>query len=257
MKCRVTVFCPEPLFIQTLLKSRGHLLLKGPNDLRPVRCQGGLATSVISINIHLLGSMKGSGQSLVKEAKLFSKDCDQRPTGIQRLSIMTDSLLHSPKNWPVLGLLKCSVQNISVFGYCREATANGETIGRDQWVSKVILPVFGLLLSDMVGHFALRDLGSLVLRLLNWRTESGLGRNYFSRGRKPLKEEEARALNQVSLLCSTKNRRLLCPRKDFTGVISCIAKNNSRIFQLLNLGLIYITRVLSLWWLSMNMILNI
>lgn len=135
----------------TLLKSRGHLLLKGPNDLRPVHCQGGLATSVISINIHLLGSMKGSGQSLVKEGKLFSKDCDERPRGIQRLSTVTFSLSHSPKNWPVLSLLKCSFQNVFVYDDILRALGSIPGSHVFAWCMNVKSAVWNLSISSKQG----------------------------------------------------------------------------------------------------------
>lgn len=59
---------------------------------------------------------------------------DERATGIKLLSRITDSLLHIPENWPVLGLRKCCFQNTNLSGHWREPTANGETTGYDQWI---------------------------------------------------------------------------------------------------------------------------
>lgn len=84
----MTVLCPECLLIQTLLKSRGRVTPvteKGPGDLWPDCHQGGLTTSVISISIDLLWSIKRLGQNLVKEGKLLSKDGDEGTTVIKRL----------------------------------------------------------------------------------------------------------------------------------------------------------------------------
>lgn len=207
---------------------------------------------------------KWLGQNLVKEGKLISKNWDERTTRIKQLSTMTNSLLHDPQNRPVLGLPKCCFQNINPSGYWREATANADNIGWEEWNLMTNSKWFCFSLSSQGfkyggtsqdGAIALRDLRSLVL-FWTWETESGLAGNYFSRGHKALQEREARALNQGSLLHFTKNRCLLCSREDFTGGMSCTAKSSSGISQLSRLESVHITRVLSLQWLSMNMRLS-
>lgn len=86
MKCKVTMFYCKCLLILTISKSRSlsddwvpPVSGKGPNDLRPDCCWGGMATSVIFISIHFFWPIKRLGQNLVREGKLLSKKQMKEP----------------------------------------------------------------------------------------------------------------------------------------------------------------------------------
>lgn len=179
------MFHSECLLIQNFLKSRGWsenqgppITGKGPNDLWLDCHQGGLDTSVISISIHLLWPMNRPEQNLVKEGKLLLR---WKNHWNQRLSRITESLLHIPENWPVLGLRNVA----SRIPTCQGTGENPQQMVRPlgmisrSWQQKQSdsASLSTPRLWYTIGHcqdwaFALRELELLVLRLLyfrNWK----------------------------------------------------------------------------------------
>lgn len=217
----MTVLYPECLLIQTLLKSRGRVTPvteKGPGDLWPDCHQGGLTTSVISISIDLLWSIKRLGQNLVKEGKLLSKDGDEGTTVIKWLL-----------QWLVLFCTALRSDLSLAFQHVASRIATyqdpGEKpqqmvrpLGCDQWV--LVAKIKRLFLSfspENLSSGRTLSRGSLFPEKTwtAWLRNSVALAGSILAGVTDLKGE-ARALNQVSLLWSTKNRCLLCSKKDFT-----------------------------------------
>ena len=151
---------------------------KGPNDLWPDYCQGGLATSVISITIYLLQPMKRPGQDLVEEGKLLSKIEMKEPLeskGFVQWLIFFCTVLRTDLSlaFQIVASRISTCQGTEekpqqmvrplgvISGSWRQKQSNSASLSAPK-------------LSNRVQHcqdwaLAIRDLGSLVLRLLNLR----------------------------------------------------------------------------------------